>query len=92
MATDVKATLGSFYFNSLTIQWRGSTYDLNWFTWLINAALWIGSKAINLIELNKVFEVPKVEFSALTLNDADVVLSSGFASVGVDVAFNGNFA
>lgn len=45
-----------------------------------------------MIELNNVFEIPKVEFSALTLNDADVVLSSGFASVGVDVAFNGNFA
>ena len=47
---------------------------------------------VNLIELNKVFEIPKVEFSALTLNDADIVLSSGFASLGVDVAFNGSFA
>ena len=84
--------MGSFSFSSLIIQWKGSTYDLNWFTWLINVVVWVAAKVVNLIELNQKFEVPKVEFSALTLNDTDIVLNSGFASIGVDVLFSGSLA
>lgn len=86
---EVKVQLRNLSFDSLSVTWGTTTFNLSWLRWPINAAVWLLTWFISYDDLTNIFDIAPVSFSAITLLKGDLILKSQYAAIGADVNFSG---